>query len=91
MSNDNELMYNNLAHIYDWQGLDAFNRAVFAKDTALFEKWQVPPDAYILELACGTGGLAILLAEAGYLVTALELSEPMLVAAKSKPGAGKVR
>lgn len=84
-------MYSKLAHLYDWPGHSEFTQAVLAKDLALFEKWQVPPSAYVLELASGTGDLAIALAETGYLVTALEISEPMLARAKAKPGAETVR
>ena len=44
----------------------------------------------VLELACGTGTLSIILSEAGYDITAVDISEDMLSAARSKlqPGAG---
>lgn len=80
-----------LAHIYDWPGLEDFTQRVLAKDLALFKTWAIDPGAYVLELACGTGGLSIGLARAGYLVTALEQSQPMLAVAHAKPGAENVR
>nr|WP_280518530.1 class I SAM-dependent methyltransferase [Lederbergia wuyishanensis] len=38
----------------------------------------------ILDLACGTGELSVLLAEAGYEVTGVDLSEDMLMVAREK-------
>jgi 2-polyprenyl-3-methyl-5-hydroxy-6-metoxy-1,4-benzoquinol methylase len=40
--------------------------------------------ARIADLGCGTGSLAVLLAESGYDVTGIDLSEAMLAAARSK-------
>lgn len=39
-------------------------------------------DGQLLELACGTGRLGVLLAQAGYQVTGLDLSENMLALAQ---------
>ena len=44
----------------------------------------------VLELACGTGALAIPLARAGYEVTGLDLSESMLAEARRKSQASRV-
>ena len=44
----------------------------------------------VLELACGTGAIAIPLARAGCDVTGLDLSEPMLSEARRKAGAADV-
>ena len=45
----------------------------------------------ILELACGTGRIAIPLAEAGFDVTGIDLSESMLETAKIKAAAAEVK
>jgi SAM-dependent methyltransferase len=45
----------------------------------------------VLHFGCGTGRLAIAMAEAGHQVTAVDLSGPALDAARRKPGAARVR
>lgn len=45
---------------------------------------------HVLDLGCGTGCLALLLAEAGHRVTALDPAEASLRVAESKPGAESV-
>ena len=49
----------------------------------LFKKSRIPVHT-VLDLACGTGTIACLLAERGYQVTATDASEEMLVQAMSK-------
>jgi len=44
----------------------------------------------VLDLACGTGGVALALARAGRKVTGVDLSGPMLDHARTKAGAGAV-
>ena len=44
----------------------------------------------ILDLACGTGDLTILLSQLGYDMTGLDLSEPMLEIAKAKDKDGSI-
>lgn len=60
-------------------------------DTSLYEKWlaftkrHLPAGTKeVLELACGTGALAVELAKDGYQVTALDLSEEMLMIATER-------
>ncbi|MDO1605599.1 class I SAM-dependent methyltransferase [Lactobacillus sp. YT155] len=58
-------------------------------DDSLYEKWsnyvqQRSQKSTLLELACGTGDLAILLKKAGYEVTATDLSIEMLEIAAKK-------
>jgi 2-polyprenyl-3-methyl-5-hydroxy-6-metoxy-1,4-benzoquinol methylase len=50
-----------------------------------------PAPARVVDLGCGTGSLAVLLAEAGYDVTGLDLSPAMLVRAEQKAAGAKVR
>jgi SAM-dependent methyltransferase len=45
----------------------------------------------VLHFGCGTGRLAIAMAEAGHQVTAVDRSGPALDAARRKPGAARVR
>jgi 2-polyprenyl-3-methyl-5-hydroxy-6-metoxy-1,4-benzoquinol methylase len=66
------------------------NYEIFARvydtvmDSSLYEKWlkfvkcNLESQRNILELACGTGNLAIALANEGYQVTGFDLSEEML-------------
>lgn len=58
-------------------------------ETEFYASW-TPSGGSILELACGTGRLAIPLAERGYTVTGLDTSEAMLAAARSKADASSV-
>jgi cytochrome P450/protein-L-isoaspartate O-methyltransferase len=48
----------------------------------------LPPEAVVADLGCGTGTLAVLLAEAGHRVVGVDLSERMLDQAREKAGAG---
>jgi ubiquinone/menaquinone biosynthesis C-methylase UbiE len=48
------------------------------------------PPADVLDLGCGTGSLAVLLAEAGHHVQGLDLSAPMVAAAEAKARAAGV-
>ncbi len=45
-----------------------------------------PAPAPIADFACGTGGYALALAEAGFTVTGIDLSEAMIAAARTKAG-----
>jgi SAM-dependent methyltransferase len=49
-----------------------------------------PAPATVLDLGCGTGSLAVLLAEAGYAVQGLDFSERMVAAAEAKARAAGV-
>ena len=49
------------------------------------------PPARILDLGCGTGTLALLLAEAGHHVSGIDTSEQMLAAARQKALTAGVR
>ncbi|MHC5372719.1 class I SAM-dependent DNA methyltransferase [Enterococcus sp. LJL120] len=66
-------------------------------DTSLYQQWltftqrHLPKETKnILELACGTGALAVELAKADYQVTALDLSEEMLMVAADRAIAAEV-
>lgn len=77
-------MYHQIAHLYDWPGALAFADKITEKDLALLEKSGIRPGSKVLDLACGTGTLAITLAKAGYEVVAIDFSPAMLEQAKRK-------
>lgn len=59
-------------------------------DDGLYDQWltfskrHLPENTAILEMACGTGALAVAFAKNGYKVTALDLSEEMLMMASKR-------
>ncbi|MFQ6127366.1 MAG: class I SAM-dependent DNA methyltransferase [Thermoplasmata archaeon] len=53
---------------------------------SIFRELSVPEGGRILDLGCGTGGHAIPLARAGYRVTGIDNSEPMIEIAAEKAG-----
>ncbi len=66
---------------------DAFygaERSQFAGDVAFYTALANDGAGPVLELACGTGRIALPLAEAGHRVTGLDLSEGMLAVARNK-------
>lgn len=75
------MQYQTFAYVYDE-----------VMDQNLYQAWldftlrHTKPayNASLLELACGTGALAVQLAQAGYQVTALDLSEEMLTVAADR-------
>ncbi|WP_147532425.1 class I SAM-dependent DNA methyltransferase [Bacillus marasmi] len=77
------MTYNGFAYVYDELMRDTpYDQWVdFVLRQA--KKYQVEADR-ILDLACGTGELSVWLAEAGYKVTGVDLSEDMLSVANAK-------
>jgi len=75
--------YDALAGSYDSLMADGsyLKRADFLE--RLFKKSRIPVET-VLDLACGTGTIACLLAERGYQVTATDFSEEMLTQAMAK-------
>jgi len=77
-------MYTHLADYYDWVGsLDLTDR-LLEKTHALLADHGITPPAAVLDLACGTGDIALRLAEEGYTVTGLDTSAAMLAVAQEK-------
>ncbi|MCL1792376.1 MAG: class I SAM-dependent methyltransferase [Oscillospiraceae bacterium] len=78
-----------IAKYYDALNIDADYKKVADYIEGVFSLYQKKPES-ILDLACGTGNLAIELSNRGYDMTGLDLSAEMLAAAAAKKNAGKV-
>ena len=50
----------------------------------------IEPGSRVLDLACGTGDLALRASATGAAVVGLDLTRPMIVLARQKPGAGRI-
>ena len=76
--------YSALAQVYDQLTGDVAYRqwAEFAQKA--FERWGQGETRVVLELACGTGSLTRLLAQAGYEMIAADISPEMLSVAREK-------
>jgi SAM-dependent methyltransferase len=75
--------YQRFAEAYDWEGSLDFSRQAFRRLTGLCREHGLSPSRH-LDLGCGTGTLAILMANAGWEVVGLDSSEAMLAQAKHK-------
>ncbi len=75
--------YRRFAEAYDWAGSLDFSRRAFRRVMAVCREYRLRLGRH-LDLGCGTGTLAILMAEAGWKVIGLDLSEAMLAQAKQK-------
>jgi SAM-dependent methyltransferase len=77
-------MYHQLAHLYDWSGALDFSEKILERAVSALEAAGIQPSARIVDLACGTGTLAIALAKRGYEVVGIDLSPEMLAQARCK-------
>jgi ubiquinone/menaquinone biosynthesis C-methylase UbiE len=75
--------YRRFAEAYDWEGSLDFSRQAFRRVTTVCREHGLSPGRH-LDLGCGTGTLAILMAKAGWTVVGLDASEAMLAQAKQK-------
>src|SRR5699024_5560233 len=74
------MAYGIFANVYD----QLMDDDLFKKWFSYTEKYVPHPKASILELGCGNGQLGILLKQAGYDITGLDLSAEMLSLAKQR-------
>lgn len=75
-------MYNEFAKIYDsLQEIDYNSFADYYE--SIFKKYELSP-SLVLDLACGTGNVTLLLAKRGYDMIGIDLSEEMLGIAADK-------
>lgn len=72
------MIYQTFAELYD----ELFDPALYTQWLDFVRRQLPAKDGQLLELACGTGRLGVLLAEAGYHVTGLDLSSNMLALAQ---------
>lgn len=82
-------MYETMAHLYDWNGLQDFAEQVWVRDQAVLQEQMrlnttTSSPFWVLDLACGTGTLSLMLAQAGYTVIGLDRSAAMLAQARQK-------
>lgn len=82
--------YSKFADYYDFLGWDDFSHQAFRRLKPVLRLFTFPVST-ILDLACGTGELAFLLEAEGYQVTGVDISDPMLKAAKEKKGRRNVK
>lgn len=68
-----ENIFRNSAWLYDVD-----NRDILIEDIPFYTDYATKQDGEILELGCGTGRVALVLAKQGFRVTGLDLSEQML-------------
>lgn len=76
--------YREMAAAYDWPQAVDFSRIMFRRTQRAFRRHGIEPPARVCDLACGTGTLALLLADAGYRVTGVDVSPAMLRRARAK-------
>ncbi|MBO2726846.1 Methyltransferase [Lactiplantibacillus plantarum] len=72
------MIYQTFAELYD----ELFDPAMYQQWLDFVRREYPNQDGQLLELACGSGRLGVLLAQAGYQVTGLDLSENMLALAQ---------
>ena len=80
-------MYTELAHLYDWAGSQDFADRILPEDLQRLQAAGIGPGAGLIDLACGTGTLAMALAAKGYQVLGVDLSSRMLEKAWAKRAA----
>ena len=83
-------MYTAFARVYDRLMSDVDYAAWAAHYARLMQERGVGPGSRVLECACGTGGLTLPLAKAGYRVTGVDLSADMLAVAMERARAAGV-
>ena len=83
-------MYTAFAGVYDRLMAGVDYAAWAAHYARLMEDCGIGPGSRVMECACGTGGLTLPLAKAGYRMTGIDLSADMLAAAMEKARAAGV-
>ncbi len=82
--------YSSLAFCYDRLNADADYAGRAAYLTGRMQRYGVPDGALVLDLACGTGAITLLLAAAGYDMIGIDRSPDMLAVARSKPNGADI-
>lgn len=76
--------YSQIAPVYDTLMEEMDYRGWAFYITEILSKNGIGPPARLLDLACGTGTAALLLAETGFSLTGLDISDEMLAVARAK-------
>jgi len=82
--------YDRIAGQYDTHGWDWYAATSGERLAQLLLEQGAGPGARVLDAGCGTGTLALFLADAGYAVTGVDLSPGMLERAAAKDGASRL-
>ena len=77
-------IYRHFAQVYDMFMADVPYKQWAGYVDAAFRDYNVPTDGLVLDLACGTGTMAFLMAQKGYELIGVDASEDMLSEAQSK-------
>jgi SAM-dependent methyltransferase len=77
-------------HEADQYDDEPFTKATEAEVAFLVEEFALPKGASILDVGCGTGRHSVALAQRGFAVTGIDLSEPMLEKARNRAVAAGV-
>ena len=77
-------IYRHFAQVYDVFMTDTPYKRWAGYIDAVFRDYNVPPDGLVLDLACGTGTMAFLMAQKGYELIGVDASEDMLSEAHGK-------
>jgi len=78
-----QVSYDRFAEAYDWDGSLDFSRKAFRRLTEICAEFGIRPGRH-LDLGCGTGTLALLMAGVGWEVIGLDRSSAMLAKARGK-------
>ncbi|WP_057896687.1 class I SAM-dependent DNA methyltransferase [Liquorilactobacillus oeni] len=80
------MIYSNFAQLYD----DLMEPAIYEEWEQFIARLTGKKDMTILDLACGTGRMAVKLAQEGYTVTGVDLSDEMLALADQRAHSQKL-
>lgn len=82
--------YGGFARHYDLHGWDWYARTNGERLIDLLKEHGAGPGASVLDAGCGTGSLGLMLSQAGYRVTGVDLSAAMIARAQKKDTSGAV-
>lgn len=82
--------YSQIAPVYDTLMGEVDYQGWVFYITEILSKNGIGPPAKIIDLACGTGTATLMLAEAGFSLTGLDISDEMLAVARAKSDSKKI-